>query len=142
MPYYDRIDVFEGIDVNKTSQCKEYDICHCLEFLHKRFKFQPCTCSGYHDVLMTSMNLSNIVILNIHGADYCCIISGISKSEAIRLLQKADLNEKCRALLIIKIIYKVYKKWIKKYKVWWYWNWKTQISPTQKPYYDQNFRYL
>ena len=62
MPYYDRIDVFEGIDVNKTSQCKEYDICHCLEFLHKRFKFQPCTCSGYHDVLMTSMNLSNIVI--------------------------------------------------------------------------------
>ena len=28
MPYYDRIDVSEGIDVNKTSASKECDICH------------------------------------------------------------------------------------------------------------------
>ena len=34
-------------------------------------------------VLIMSMNLSDIAILNIHGADYCCIISRISKSEAI-----------------------------------------------------------
>ena len=26
MLYYDRIDISEGIDVNKTSQSKEYDI--------------------------------------------------------------------------------------------------------------------
>ena len=98
MLYYDRIDIFKGIDVNKTSQWKELNICQSLEFLHKRFKFQPYVCSGCHDVLMVSMNLSNIVILNIHGVDYCCIISRISKSEAVTLLQKADLNEKCGAL--------------------------------------------
>ena len=28
MPSYDRIDVFEGIDINKTSKPKECDICH------------------------------------------------------------------------------------------------------------------
>ena len=28
MLYYDRIDVSEGIDVNKTSASKECDICH------------------------------------------------------------------------------------------------------------------
>ena len=28
MLYYDRIDVFEGIDVNKTRESKECDICH------------------------------------------------------------------------------------------------------------------
>ena len=28
MVYYDRIDVFEGIDINKTSVSKESDICH------------------------------------------------------------------------------------------------------------------
>ena len=28
MLYYDRIDVSEGIDVNKTSESKERDICH------------------------------------------------------------------------------------------------------------------
>ena len=33
MLYYDRIDVSEGIDVNKTSKPKEYDICHYWHFL-------------------------------------------------------------------------------------------------------------
>ena len=41
-----------------------------------------------------SMNLSDIAILNIKGSDYCCIISGISKSEAIKLLQNIDLTGK------------------------------------------------
>ena len=40
------------------------------------------------------MNLSDIAILNISGVDYRCIISIISKSELVNLLQKADLNEK------------------------------------------------
>ena len=34
------------------------------------------------------MNLSDI------GADYGCIISGISKSEVIKVMQKIDLTEK------------------------------------------------
>ena len=40
------------------------------------------------------MNLSNIYILNIENADYCCIINGISKSKAIKLLQSIELTEK------------------------------------------------
>ena len=28
MLYYDKIDVSEGIDVNKTNELKECDICH------------------------------------------------------------------------------------------------------------------
>ena len=32
MLYDDRIDVFEEIDVNKTSESKEYDICHYWYF--------------------------------------------------------------------------------------------------------------
>ena len=39
MPYFDRIDVFEGIDVNKTSASKECDICDYWYFLNKVFKF-------------------------------------------------------------------------------------------------------
>ena len=37
------------------------------------------------------LNLSDIAILNIKGSDYCCVISLISKNEAINLLQNADL---------------------------------------------------
>ena len=28
MPYFDRIDISEGIDINKTSEPKECDFCH------------------------------------------------------------------------------------------------------------------
>ena len=45
-----------------------------------------------------SMNSSDIAILNIKSADYCCIISGISKSEAINSMQKTSLTEKRGAL--------------------------------------------
>ena len=41
-----------------------------------------------------SVNLSDIAILSIKGADYCCIISGISKSETINLMQNAALTKK------------------------------------------------
>ena len=41
MLYYDRIDVFEGININKTGASKECDICHYWYFLSKGFKFEP-----------------------------------------------------------------------------------------------------
>ena len=34
MLYFDRIDIFEGNDVNKTSASKEFDICHYKYFLN------------------------------------------------------------------------------------------------------------
>ena len=40
------------------------------------------------------MNLSDIAISNINGADYRCIINEISKNEAINLLKYVDLAEK------------------------------------------------
>ena len=47
---------------------------------------------------MMSMNLSDIATLNIKGSDYHCIISLISKNEAISLMQNVDLTEKSRTL--------------------------------------------
>ena len=58
MLYFDRIDVSEGIDVNKTNASKECDICHYWYFLNYRFKFQPNVCNRFHDFLMISMNLA------------------------------------------------------------------------------------
>ena len=43
MPYFDRIEVSEGIDVNKTIKSKECDICHHWYFTNG-FKFQPAKC--------------------------------------------------------------------------------------------------
>ena len=53
-----------------------------LVVLDKGFNFQLHVCSGCHDLLMISMKPRHIAVLNIKGGVYCCIIRGISKSEA------------------------------------------------------------
>ena len=65
MLHYNRIDVFEGDDVNKASESKGCDVYHYWYFLNKGFKFQPYVCNRCHDLLMISMTFSNIAILNI-----------------------------------------------------------------------------
>ena len=52
----------EGIDINKTRESKECDICHYSYFWNKGFRFQPNDCNRCHDLLMMSMNLSDIAI--------------------------------------------------------------------------------
>ena len=94
MLYYDRIAVSEEIGVNKTSASKECDVCHYWYFSNYSFTFQSNICNRCHDLLMMSMNFSDIAILNIKGSDYRCIISLITKNETINLLQNTNLTEK------------------------------------------------
>ena len=65
-----------------------------LFFLNKGFKFQPNVCNRCYDLIIMSINLSDNAILNIKSADYCCIISRISKTEVINLMQKVNLTVK------------------------------------------------
>ena len=98
MLYFDKIDVSEGTDVDKTSASKECDICRYWYFLHYNFKFQPNVCNRCHDLLMMYTNLSDIAILNIKGSDDHCIITGISKSEATKSLKNIGLTKKSGTL--------------------------------------------
>ena len=52
MLYFDRIDVSDRIDVNKTSESKECNICHYWYFLNKGFKFQSNICNRCRDLLI------------------------------------------------------------------------------------------
>ena len=72
--------------------------CHYWYFLNKGFRFQPAFCDRCHDFLMISIDLNRIGVLNVHVADYCCIIAPIIKSKAIDLLKNANLTEKCGTL--------------------------------------------
>ena len=62
MLYLDRIDASEGIDVNKTSESKECDVCHYWYFLSKGLNFQPNVCNKYYVLLMICVNLNDIAI--------------------------------------------------------------------------------
>ena len=109
MLHYDRIDFSEGIEINKTSASKECDICHYWYFLNYSFMFQPNVCNRCHDLLLMSINLSDIAILKIKGSDYRCIISLISKNEPIKLMQNADLTKKKRNIIKHKQFIFIYK---------------------------------
>ena len=54
----------------KTSALKEFDICHYWYFFNKSFKFQTNVCNRCRDLLIMSMNLSDIAVLNIIGSNY------------------------------------------------------------------------
>ena len=51
MLQYDRIDISEGIDINKTSASKECNICHYWYFLDKNFNYDPYLCNECHDLM-------------------------------------------------------------------------------------------
>ena len=109
MIYFDRNYFSEGIDINKRSPSKEYGVCYYWYFLNFSLKFQPNVCNRCHDLLMTSMNLSDIALLNIKSSDYRCIISLIIKNEATNLMQNAHLTEKKRNIIKYKKFIFIYK---------------------------------
>ena len=94
MLHNDRIDVSEGIDINKTSASKERSICHYWYFKDVGYKFQPYVCNGCHVVSMMAYELKNIAILNAKGVDYRCILWGISRDEAVNRLNNSALEDK------------------------------------------------
>ena len=48
---YDRVDISEGIHVNKTSASKECDFCHYWYFKDIGFKYRPYLCNDCHDLM-------------------------------------------------------------------------------------------
>ena len=78
---YQKIDISEGIDVNKTSASKECKVCHYWFFKDIGFESEEHVCNGCHHVLTRSYSLENIANLGAKSG-YRCILMGISKNEA------------------------------------------------------------
>ena len=83
---YQKIDVSEGIDVNKTSASKKCELCHYWSFKDIGFKFKEYVCIKCHDLLMMAYSLKNIAILSAKGVTFRFILKGISKNEGLKRL--------------------------------------------------------
>ena len=94
MLQYDRIDVSEGIVINKTSESKEFILCLYSYFKDVGYKFQRYVCNGCRAVLMMAYEIKNIAILNAKGVDCRCILWGISKNDAVDRLNNSVLEDK------------------------------------------------
>ena len=69
---YDRIDISEGTDTDKTtdSATKECSICHYWYFLDKKLNYDPYLCNGCHDLMQKAMSFKHVAIVSIKGNDY------------------------------------------------------------------------
>ena len=62
---YDRIDISEGIDVNKTSASKECDIYYFWYFKDIGFKYKPYLCNGCHDSMQKATSFNDVAIIYV-----------------------------------------------------------------------------
>ena len=89
MLWYQKIDVSEGIDINKTSASKECELCHYWFFKDIGFKFEERVCNRCHDLLTMVYFLKNVAILSAKGATFRCLLMGINKNEALKKLNNS-----------------------------------------------------
>ena len=95
---YERIDVSEGIDMNKSNKSKECDICHYWYFLDKNFNYEPYLCNGCHDLMQKAMDFNDVAIVSIKGNDYRIHFWYMRKDDAISIMHNSSLIDKTGAL--------------------------------------------
>ena len=91
---YDRIDISEGIDVNKTSLSKECDICHYWYFKDIGFKYEPYLCNGCHDLMQKAMSFNKVAVVYVEGSTYRINFLYMSKDDTINIMNGSNLVDK------------------------------------------------
>ena len=91
---YERIDISERNDVNKTNLSKEWDICHYWYIKDIGFKYEPYICNGCHDLLQKAMGFNNIAIVYIKQNAYRIPFWYINKEDAINIMTGSNLVDK------------------------------------------------
>ena len=94
MIQYEKIHVLQGIDVNKSNNSKECNICHYWYFIHKNFKYDSCLCNGCSDMMMKAVSFKDVAIIYIKGNAARINFYFMSKNDAINLLNNSNLNNK------------------------------------------------
>ena len=85
---YDRIDISEGIDINKCEETsRKCSLCKFYYFLDKNFKYGPYLCDGGYDMSMKAVSMQNLTIIN-HNY-YRVIFTFMTKKDAYNLIKNA-----------------------------------------------------
>ena len=103
---YDRIDISEGIDVNKTNASKEWDICCYCYFKDIGFKYESYLCNGCRDLMQKAMSFNNTAIVYVKGSAYGIHFWYMRKDDGINIMKNSNLVHKMGVLENFFIIYK------------------------------------
>ena len=89
---YDKIDITEGIDLNKANnESRECMFCHYWYYLNKNFSYGPFTCGGCYNIVQRSTDLKYITIIHVKNDAYRVYFKDISKHKAKKLMNKFNL---------------------------------------------------
>ena len=100
---YDKTDISEGIDLNKSSNSRECSLCHFWYFIDtfdelgihcKNFDYQKYLCNGCHDMSMKTVSIKNLVIVYFKGNAYRIHFWYMSKDDAISIISNSNLIDK------------------------------------------------
>ena len=93
---YNRIDLSEGIDVNKTSNSSVCRFCHYYYFLDINFNYQKYLCDGCHDMSMKvcKSSMQNLAIVYSDSNAYRINFTFMDLNEATYLLNNSNKNSK------------------------------------------------
>ena len=92
---YDRIDISEGIGINKCEETsRECSLCKFYYFLDKNFKYGPYLCDGCYDMSMKAKSMQNLTIMNHNGNHYHVNFVFMSKKDAFNLIKNATIIDK------------------------------------------------
>ena len=95
---YGRIDISEGINVNKTNLSKECDICHYWCFKDIGFKYEPYLYNGCHDLIRKAISFINVAIVSVKGSAYRIHFWYMSKNDAVSIMNGSNLADERDAL--------------------------------------------
>ena len=91
---YEKIDISDGIDVNKSDKSKECMLCHYWYFLDKSFSYGPYLCDGCYNMMQKYNKLKNIAIIHIKERVYRICFPFMSKREAKKLMTNFNQIDK------------------------------------------------
>ena len=92
---YNRIDISEGIDINKCEEIsRECSLCKFYYFLDKNFKNGPYLCDGCYDMSLKANSVQNLTIMNHNGNHYSVNFVFMSKKDAYNLIKNATIIDK------------------------------------------------
>ena len=92
---YDRIDISEGIDINKCEETsRRCNLCKYYYFLDKNFSYGPFLYNACYDMSLKAVSMKNLTIIKHNGNHYRVNFAFISKKDAYNLIKNATIKDK------------------------------------------------
>ena len=92
---YDRIDISEGINVNKCEETsRKCSLCQYYYFLNKNFNYQRHLCDVCRDMSVKALSMQHLTIVYHNGYAYRVNYLFVSKNDAFNLIKNSIIIDK------------------------------------------------